>query len=54
METASPTLFDVHRWIVSATTCDYPLLAVAQDRSAMLSMGDYSLCFDCGIPEQAH
>jgi hypothetical protein len=53
MEIASPTLFDVHRWIVSATTCDYPLLAVAQDRSAMLSLGDYSLSFDCGIPDEA-
>jgi hypothetical protein len=53
METASPTLFEVHRWIVSATTCDYPLLAVAQDRSALLSLGDYSLSFDCGIPDEA-
>jgi hypothetical protein len=53
METASPTLFEVHRWIASATTCDYPLLAVAQDRSALLALGDYSLSFDLGIPNEA-
>ena len=50
---ASPTVFDVHQWVMPATTCDYPVLAVAQDQSAVLSLGDYSLAFDWGIPEEA-
>jgi hypothetical protein len=33
--------------------CDYPVLAVAKDQSALLSLGDYCLAFDWGIPEEA-
>jgi hypothetical protein len=31
---------------VTLSDCEYPLLAVAQDRSALLSVGDYCLSFD--------
>ncbi len=53
MHPAAATLFDVHHWIFPATTCDYPVLAVAQDRSALLALGDYTLSFDWGIPDEA-
>jgi hypothetical protein len=53
MYEAPAPLFDVHRWVIPATTCDYPVLAVARDGSALLSLGGHSLSFDWGIPEEA-
>ena len=50
---ASPTSFVVYRWVNPQTTSDYPYLAVAQDKSALLSMGDYGVTLDWGIPEEA-
>lgn len=53
MQHAQATLFDVHQWMIPATTCVYPVLAVAQDRSALLSLGAHCLSFDWGIPAEA-
>jgi hypothetical protein len=53
MYTAGSAFFDVHQWMIPTTTCDYPVLAVAQDRSALLSIGDYCLSFDWGVPDEA-
>ena len=50
---ASSTSFVVYRWANPQTTSDYPYLAVAQDHSALLSMGDYGVTLDWGIPEEA-
>lgn len=46
-------LFAVHRWKNPQTTSDYPFLAVAEDRSALLSLGNYGLSLDFGLPEEA-
>ena len=51
--TPSPTAFIVYRWANPETTSDYPYLAVAQDQSALLSLGDYGVTLDRGIPEEA-
>ncbi len=53
MSSPSPTLFVVYRWANPLTTSDYPYLAVAQDQSALLSLGDYGATLDWGIPEEA-
>jgi len=53
MKTANPTSFVVYRWANPQTTSDYPFLAVAQDRSALLSLGDYGATLDWGIPDEA-
>ena len=50
---AEPTTFAVYRWCNAATTSDYPYLAVADDRSAVLALGNYGVCFDWGIPDEA-
>jgi hypothetical protein len=47
------TSFAVYRWANAETTSDYPFLAVAEDRSAVLSLGNYGVCFDWGIPDEA-
>lgn len=47
------TSFTLYRWTNPATTADYPFLAVAEDRSACLSLGNYGIGFDWGIPEEA-
>ena len=51
--TPSSTSFVVYRWANPQTTSDYPYLAVAQDQSALLSLGDYGATLDWGIPEEA-
>ena len=51
--TPQATSFVVYRWQNPQTTSDYPYLAVAQDRSALLSLGDYGVTLDWGIPEEA-
>ncbi len=51
--TLNPTSFVVYRWANPQTTSDYPYLAVAQDQSALLSLGDYGATLDWGIPEEA-
>ena len=53
MKTPNPTSFVVYRWANPQTTSDYPFLAVARDRSALLSLGDYGATLDWGIPEEA-
>ena len=53
MTTTNPTSFVVYRWANPLTTSDYPFLAVAQDRSALLSLGDYGVTLDWGIPDEA-
>jgi hypothetical protein len=50
---AMKTTFDVYRWTNPETTSDYPFLAVAKDRSALLSIGNYGISFDWGVPEEA-
>lgn len=49
----SPTSFFLYRWSNPATTSDYPFLAVAEDQSALLSLGNYGVGFDWGIPDEA-
>ena len=46
-------LFAVHRWQNPQTTSDYPFLAVAEDQSALLSLGNYGLSIDFDLPEEA-
>lgn len=53
MTTPHATSFVVYRWANPQTTSDYPYLAVAQDRSALLSLGDYGATLDWGIPDEA-
>jgi len=53
MDEAPAPLFEVHLWVLPATTCDYPVLAIAQDGSALLSLGGHNLTFDWGIPKEA-
>lgn len=45
--------FLLYRWDNPQTTCDYPFLAVAEDRTALLSLGDHILSFELGIPVEA-
>jgi hypothetical protein len=47
------TSFFLYRWENPATTADYPFLAVAADRSAVLSLGNYGVGFDWGVPDEA-
>ena len=47
------TSFAMYRWANPTTTSDYPFLAVAEDRSAVLSIGNYGVGFDWGIPDEA-
>lgn len=49
----APTSFSMYRWANPATTSDYPFLAVAEDQSALLSLGNYGVGFDWGIPDEA-
>jgi hypothetical protein len=53
MTTPNPTYFVVYRWKNPQTTSDYPFWAVAQDHSALLSLGDYGATLDWGIPDEA-
>ena len=46
------TSFAVYRWNNPETTSDYPFIAVAEDKSAVLSIGNYGMGFDWGIPEE--
>ena len=48
---ATKTTFNVYRWSNPATTSDYPYIAMAEDRSAVLSLGSYGLGFDWIIPD---
>ena len=45
--------FFVHRWTDPATSSDFPFLAVPADRSALLSLGNYNVSLDFGLPEEA-
>lgn len=45
--------FYVHRWTDPATISDFPFLAVPTDRSALLSLGNYNVSLDFGLPEEA-
>ena len=53
MTTLNATSFVVYRWKNPRTTSDYPFLAVAQDKTALLSLGDYGATLDWGIPDEA-
>ena len=53
MTIPNSTSFVVYRWTNPQTTSDYPFLAVAQDHSALLSLGDYGATLDWGIPDEA-
>jgi hypothetical protein len=52
MRAEPPTEFTVYRWENPETTSDFPFLAVAIDQSAVLSLGNYRVGFDWGIPEE--
>lgn len=43
------TSFALYRWNNPECFHDYPLIAVATDRSVYMSLGDYGLCFDWGM-----
>ena len=45
--------FFIHRWTDPATTSDFPFLGVPADRSALLSLGNYNVSLDFGLPEEA-
>lgn len=44
--TLTPTVFTLYRWSNPHTTAVYPFLALATDRSALLSLGDHDIGFD--------
>ena len=44
--TLAPTAFTLYRWSNPNTTAVYPFLALATDRSALLSLGDLDIGFD--------
>ena len=52
MRVEPPTDFIVYRWENPETTSDFPFLAVATDKSAVLSLGNYRVGFDWGIPDE--
>ena len=52
IRTEPVTSFVVYRWANPETTSDYPFLALADDRSAVLGLGDYGLSFDWGVPDE--
>jgi hypothetical protein len=47
------TSFALHRFSNPMTTCDYPFLAVAEDKTALLSLGNYNLTFEWTISKDA-
>lgn len=46
----SPTTLALFRWNNPDTTCEYPFLAVSEDRGLLLSLGNYRLCFEWSVP----
>lgn len=51
----APTAFTLYRWSNPNTTAVYPFLALATDRSALLSFGDQDIGFDLRLTaETAH
>jgi hypothetical protein len=42
----------LYRWKNPKTTCDHPFLAVAEDGSATLELGDYHLSIEAGVPDE--
>ena len=53
--TLAPTAFTLYRWSNPNTTAVYPFLALATDRSALLSFGDHDIGFDLRLAaETAH
>jgi len=47
------TSLTLYRWTNPRTTCDAPFLAVATDRSVLLTLGDYRLSFEWRISAEA-
>lgn len=46
------TSFTLYRCTNSETSCDYPFLAVADDGSVLLTIGDYTACFERDLPDE--
>jgi hypothetical protein len=42
----------LYRWSNPETTCDYPYLALAEDHSVCLWLGNYRLSFEWGLSDQ--
>jgi hypothetical protein len=42
--------FSLYRWTNPETRCEHPFLAVAEDRSATLELGDYCFSLEAGVP----
>ena len=42
----APTTFSLYRWSNGETYHDYPYIAVAEDRSVFMSLGDYGMLFE--------
>src|SRR6478672_11411361 len=53
MRDQPPTSFVLYRWTNPKTTCDYPFLAVAQNRATLLALGNWGLSFEWGISDEA-
>lgn len=53
ISTATPETFHLHRWVNPETTHDYPYIAVAEDGSAVLSLGHYGLSIDLIMPSES-
>jgi hypothetical protein len=49
---SASTAFVVYHWVNPQTTSDYPYLAVAAGRAAVLSFGNYELTLDWGVPAE--
>jgi hypothetical protein len=47
------TEFRVYRLVNPATDCEYAYLAATTDRSALLSLGHATLCFEMPLPSEA-
>ena len=48
-----PSAFLLYHWKNPETTCDYPFLAVSEDRSALLAFGNRGLSFEWDLPDEA-
>lgn len=53
MRDQPPIPFELYRWTNKKTTCDYPFLALAADRSALLAIGNWGLSFEWGVTGEA-
>lgn len=51
--TRQPTIFPLYRCTNPQTNCESSFIAVAEDGSAVLEIGNYSLCVDWDVTEES-